>query len=109
MVFHVLNRGVGRRKVFYKDRDYAAFERVLKAMLELAPMRLLAYCLMPGRNAPARYRTWRAATASAGGRGSPCWRRRRSERETWDASPFLRLFFGPSWPAERQGIFLKRV
>jgi hypothetical protein len=22
MVFHVLNRGVGRRKIFYKDRDY---------------------------------------------------------------------------------------
>ena len=47
MVFHVLNRGVGRRKIFYKDRDYAAFEKVLEATLELVPMRLLAYYLMP--------------------------------------------------------------
>jgi putative transposase len=47
MVFHVLNRGVGRRKIFYKDRDYAAFERVLESTLERVPMRLLAYCLMP--------------------------------------------------------------
>ena len=47
MVFHVLNRGVGRRKIFYKDRDYAAFEHVLQSTLEILPMRLLAYCLMP--------------------------------------------------------------
>lgn len=31
MVFHVLNGGVGRRKIFYKDREYAAFERILGA------------------------------------------------------------------------------
>jgi hypothetical protein len=30
MVFHVRNRGVGRRKIFHKDRDYAAFERLLE-------------------------------------------------------------------------------
>jgi len=29
MVFHVLNRGVGRRTLFDKDADYAALERVL--------------------------------------------------------------------------------
>jgi hypothetical protein len=29
MVFHVLNRGVGRMRLFLKDADYAAFERYL--------------------------------------------------------------------------------
>ena len=29
MVFHVLNRGVGRRTLFDKDQDYLAFEQVL--------------------------------------------------------------------------------
>jgi putative transposase len=43
----VLNRGVGRRKIFYKDRDYAAFEAVLESTLEVVPLRLLSYCLMP--------------------------------------------------------------
>lgn len=47
MVFHVLNRGVGRRKIFYKERDYAAFERILESTLEAVPLRLLSYCLMP--------------------------------------------------------------
>jgi len=28
MVFHVLNRGVGRRLLFTKDVDFLAFERV---------------------------------------------------------------------------------
>ena len=47
MVFHVLNRGVGRMTLFEKDGDYEAFERVLEETLEHRPMRLLAYCLMP--------------------------------------------------------------
>jgi len=47
-VYHVLNRGNGRRKIFYKDRDYEAFERILDQALEHVPgMRLLAYVLMP--------------------------------------------------------------
>lgn len=29
MVFHVLNRGVGRMRLFRKDRDYEAFEEIL--------------------------------------------------------------------------------
>jgi putative transposase len=28
VIFHVLNRGVGRRGIFEKPEDYAAFERV---------------------------------------------------------------------------------
>jgi len=47
MVFHVLNRGVGRRGIFEKDEDYAAFERVMAHALTAEPVRLLAYCLMP--------------------------------------------------------------
>ena len=34
MVFHVLNRGVGRMRLFDDDDDYAAFERVLTQSLE---------------------------------------------------------------------------
>jgi len=49
MVFHVLNRGVGRRRLFSKDGDYRAFERVLEKTLRTRPMRLCAYCLMPNR------------------------------------------------------------
>jgi len=47
MVFHVLNRGVGRMKLFYKDADYEAFERYLEKTLETRPMRICGYCLMP--------------------------------------------------------------
>jgi len=47
MVFHALNRGVGRMEVFSKDEDYAAFEKVTEETLRLYPMRILAYCLMP--------------------------------------------------------------
>ena len=47
MVFHVLNRGVGRRSLFDKDDDFSAFERVVEESLRTRPMRLCAYCLMP--------------------------------------------------------------
>ncbi len=29
MVYHVLNRGNGRMRIFHKDGDYEAFQRVL--------------------------------------------------------------------------------
>ena len=47
MVFHVINRANGRVRIFDKDADYAAFERVMAQTLELVAMRLLAYCIMP--------------------------------------------------------------
>jgi putative transposase len=47
IIYHVLNRGVGKRTLFRKDEDYAAFEGALAQALEMIPMRLLAYCLMP--------------------------------------------------------------
>jgi putative transposase len=46
MVFHVLNRGVGRMRLFLKDADLEAFERTIEKTLESRPMRICAYCLM---------------------------------------------------------------
>lgn len=46
MVFHVLNRAVGRRNLFDKPGDFEAFERVLKETLHLRPMRVCGYCWM---------------------------------------------------------------
>lgn len=46
-VYHALNRGVARLALFEKDGDFDAFERVLLEALEVRPIRLLGYCLMP--------------------------------------------------------------
>src|SRR5207245_2186722 len=46
-VYHVLNRAVGRARLFDKSGDYAAFEKVLQEAKEWLPTRLLAYCVMP--------------------------------------------------------------
>ena len=46
MVFHVLNRGVGRMPLFRKERDYEAFEEIIKKTLNTCPMRICGYCLM---------------------------------------------------------------
>ncbi len=46
--YHVLNRGNGRQRIFHKESDYEAFERVLgEALGRYAGVTLLAYCLMP--------------------------------------------------------------
>jgi len=47
MVFHVLNRGVGRVQIFRAQKDYDAFRRVVEETLRVAPMRICAYCWMP--------------------------------------------------------------
>jgi putative transposase len=47
MVFHVLNRGVGRQRIFSKQGDYVAFEKIMEETLAQSPMRICAYCLMP--------------------------------------------------------------
>lgn len=47
MVFHVLNRGVGRMRLFSKPRDYDAFEDIVERTLETCPMRICGYCVMP--------------------------------------------------------------
>ena len=46
MVYHVLNRGVGRMRLFRKAADFAAMEQVLQEAVERTRTRLLAYCLM---------------------------------------------------------------
>ncbi len=47
--YHVLNRSVGRRRIFAGDGDYLAFERVMAQALARAGgvVELLSYCLMP--------------------------------------------------------------
>ena len=47
LVYHVLNRGNGRMRIFRKPADYEAFERVLAEGLQRYPVNLFTYCLMP--------------------------------------------------------------
>ena len=47
MVFHILNRGVGRRTLFEKADDYLSLERIIDETLRSRPMRICGYCLMP--------------------------------------------------------------
>jgi putative transposase len=46
VIYHVLNRGNGRRALFLKDRDYAAFVELLAKVKQCMPVRILAYCVM---------------------------------------------------------------
>jgi putative transposase len=45
-IYHVLNRGTGRRTLFRKEGDFCAFLTILAQGLERYPVDLLAYCLM---------------------------------------------------------------
>ena len=47
LVYHVLNRAVGRQKLFRKPGDYAAFLRVIDEVYRRLAVPVLAYCLMP--------------------------------------------------------------
>ncbi len=47
MVYHVLNRGNGRMRIFHKAADFEGFERVLAEGLQRYPVDLFTYCLMP--------------------------------------------------------------
>jgi len=47
MVFHVLNRGVGRQRLFDKPADDVTFEELVAETLDKVAMRICAYCLMP--------------------------------------------------------------
>jgi hypothetical protein len=48
LVYHVLNRGVGRRTLFEKDGDFLAFEKVVAETLRTCRMRItLAKCNKP--------------------------------------------------------------
>jgi putative transposase len=47
MVYHVLNRGNGRLRVFHKPGDYQAFLDLLVLGKERANVELFGFCLMP--------------------------------------------------------------
>ena len=47
MVYHVLNRGNGRMRLFHKPGDYEAFEQVLAEGLARYPVELFTYAIMP--------------------------------------------------------------
>ena len=47
ILFHVLNRGVGRMQIFRAEKDYEAFQQVVEQTLRVAPVRICAYCWMP--------------------------------------------------------------
>ena len=42
-IYHALNRGNARNKIFFKDADFEAFERVVQLGLEKYPVDLIAY------------------------------------------------------------------
>lgn len=46
-IYHVLNRGNARQSIFFKDSDYAAFERLIAKGLDKFPVNLIAYQWMP--------------------------------------------------------------
>lgn len=47
LVYHALNRRVGRLALFDNDGDYLSFERILEEAVQRTGIRLTAYCLMP--------------------------------------------------------------
>jgi len=47
VIYHALNRGNARAKIFKKDEDYEAFIRVLHEGLEKYPVELFSFTLMP--------------------------------------------------------------
>ncbi len=47
LAYHVLNRRVGRLKLFEKPADYAAFEAILQEAYQATKIRIAVYCLMP--------------------------------------------------------------
>ena len=46
LIYHVLNRGVGKMTLFRSPKDFEAFQRCLVATQQTTPMRMLAYCVM---------------------------------------------------------------
>jgi putative transposase len=47
LVHHVLNRANARQTIFERDRDFAAFDKILEETKERVGTRILGYCLMP--------------------------------------------------------------
>jgi putative transposase len=47
LAYHVLNRAVGRGRLFDDEADYLAMERVIERTHKQLPIRIISYCLMP--------------------------------------------------------------
>src|SRR5215467_14470457 len=47
VIFHVLNRANTRSRIFEKDQDYEAFNRIVGETVERIPVKTLAYSIMP--------------------------------------------------------------
>jgi putative transposase len=47
VVYHAINRGNGRARIFHKPGDFDAFLNLLRDGERIVPMRLLGFCLMP--------------------------------------------------------------
>ena len=45
--YHIINRGNRRARIFASDGDYSAFMKAMADALDVVPMRILAWCLMP--------------------------------------------------------------
>ena len=46
VAYHVLNRANGKLRIFKKDQDFAAFEKIIAEGLEQFSIRLCGYCIM---------------------------------------------------------------
>ncbi|MDD5496776.1 MAG: transposase [Candidatus Omnitrophica bacterium] len=46
-IYHVLNRGNNKQKIFHKEYDYKAFINLMREAKKIYPMKIFAYCLMP--------------------------------------------------------------
>src|SRR5438876_11827240 len=105
-IYHVLNRGNGRMRLFHKPADYAAFERVLAEACKRFDVMLLAYCLMPNH--------WhlvllpRSATALARFMGWLCVTHVRRHHQHYHSSGGGHLYQGrfKSFPAENDPYLL---
>jgi len=47
MVFHAMNRGARKLRLFEHDSDYRAFRETISDVITRAPVHLYAYCIMP--------------------------------------------------------------
>ncbi len=47
LIYHVLNRGNGKQKIFHKRYDYDVFIELMRQAKEEYPVKIYAYCLMP--------------------------------------------------------------
>ena len=45
--YHIITRGIDRRKLFYDNQDYEYRLKVIKRYLDKFPLKITNYCLMP--------------------------------------------------------------